>query len=76
MGTTAVGTSPSGEAVYLKDIWPTRSEIQEVEKRVIVPALYNKVYGSITVKALAFKSSHTVIHVLLYIMMYTVMYML
>ena len=43
------GNNAEGKPVFLKDIWPTRSQIQEVEKRVIVPALYNKVYGSITV---------------------------
>ena len=43
------GNNQEGKPVYLRDIWPTRSQIQEVEKQVIVPALYNKVYGSITV---------------------------
>ena len=45
------GNNQEGKPVYLRDIWPTRSQIQEVEKQVIVPALYNKVYGSITVCA-------------------------
>jgi len=46
--TTPLGNNQEGKPVYLRDIWPTRAQIQEVEKRVIVPALYNKVYGSIT----------------------------
>ncbi|XP_067939394.1 cytoplasmic aconitate hydratase-like isoform X2 [Watersipora subatra] len=46
--TMPLGNNAEGKPVYLRDIWPTRAEIQEVEKRVIVPALYNKVYGSIT----------------------------
>ena len=32
-----VGISPSGDAVYLKDIWPSRESIDEVVEKVIKP---------------------------------------
>ncbi|EEA06121.1 aconitate hydratase, putative [Cryptosporidium muris RN66] len=37
----------SGEEVYLKDIWPTREEILELESKIITPKLFNDVYSTI-----------------------------
>ncbi|XP_066963842.1 cytoplasmic aconitate hydratase-like isoform X1 [Macrobrachium rosenbergii] len=37
-----------GDPVYLRDIWPTRSDIQEVEQKHVVPAMFKEVYSRIT----------------------------
>jgi aconitase A len=44
------GTNDDGKPVFLKDIWPTRDQIQEVEKQVVVPSMFNDVYSRIQVK--------------------------
>jgi aconitate hydratase len=31
----------------LRDIWPTRSEIQAVEQKYVIPAMFKEVYGKI-----------------------------
>ncbi|KAK7022910.1 Aconitate hydratase mitochondrial, partial [Halocaridina rubra] len=36
------------EPVFLRDIWPTRSAIQEVEQRHVVPTMFKEVYARIT----------------------------
>ena len=43
------GIGSEGKAVYLKDIWPTRSEIQEVEKKYVLPSMFEEVYSKINV---------------------------
>ena len=35
--------SSTEKAVFLKDIWPTRDEIQELEKRQVIPAVFKLV---------------------------------
>jgi len=42
-----IGIGSEGKAVYLKDIWPTRSEIQEVEKKYVLPSMFEEVYSKI-----------------------------
>ena len=34
--------------VYLKDIWPTRKELQELETTYVIPEMFSKVYDRIT----------------------------
>ncbi|CAL1538233.1 unnamed protein product [Lymnaea stagnalis] len=46
--TDALGTSPEGKPIFLRDIWPTREEIQDVEKEFVVPAMFQDVYSRIT----------------------------
>ncbi|XP_069103381.1 cytoplasmic aconitate hydratase-like isoform X2 [Argopecten irradians] len=46
--TQALGTNSEGKDVFLRDIWPTREEIQEVEKQFVVPAMFTDVYSRIT----------------------------
>lgn len=41
------GRRADGTPVYLQDIWPTRSEIQAVEKKHVIPAMFKEVYGKI-----------------------------
>lgn len=36
-----------GKKVFLKEIWPTRAEIQEVEKNHVLPAMFKDVYARI-----------------------------
>lgn len=40
-----LGVDADGKNVYLWDIWPTRSEIQKVENKNVIPAMYEKVYS-------------------------------
>ncbi len=42
-----IGKGKDGKNVYLKDIWPTRDQVQEVSGAVIKPEMFKKVYGSI-----------------------------
>lgn len=34
--------------MYLRDIWPTRDEIQAVEKKYVIPKMFEEVYAKIT----------------------------
>ena len=45
-----LGVSKDGRDVYLKDVWPTRDEIQAVEREFVVPAMFKEVYSAITVR--------------------------
>uniref|UniRef100_A0A182NKQ2 Cytoplasmic aconitate hydratase n=1 Tax=Anopheles dirus TaxID=7168 RepID=A0A182NKQ2_9DIPT len=42
-----VGTRPDGSAVFLRDIWPTRQEIQAVEQKHVIPAMFRDVYAKV-----------------------------
>ncbi|XP_052830568.1 cytoplasmic aconitate hydratase isoform X2 [Octopus bimaculoides] len=46
--TEPLGYSADGKPIYLKDIWPTRNEIQVVEKKNVIPAMFKEVYSKIT----------------------------
>jgi len=46
--TEPLGLDPSGCPVFLRDIWPTRSELQEVERKYVIPAMFKEVYSKIT----------------------------
>jgi aconitate hydratase len=43
-----LGVSNDGRDVFLKDVWPTRDEIQAVEREFVVPAMFKEVYSTIT----------------------------
>jgi aconitate hydratase len=43
-----LGTDKNGQAVYLKDIWPSDAEILEVAKSAANPALYRELYRNVT----------------------------
>ncbi|XP_075221965.1 cytoplasmic aconitate hydratase-like isoform X2 [Lycorma delicatula] len=45
--TEPIGKSPVGKNVFLRDIWPSRSEIQTVESQFVIPAMFNEVYARI-----------------------------
>ncbi|XP_076301008.1 cytoplasmic aconitate hydratase isoform X1 [Lasioglossum baleicum] len=42
-----LGRRPDGSPVYLQDIWPTRSDIQTVEQKHVIPAMFKEVYRKI-----------------------------
>jgi len=42
----AIGTGKDGKPVYLKDIWPSTKEIQEVMKYAMDPEMFKKVFSS------------------------------
>jgi aconitate hydratase len=43
----ALGTDKDGKPVYLKDIWPTNAEIQEVVKKNVTPAMFKTRYADV-----------------------------
>ncbi|XP_016974512.1 cytoplasmic aconitate hydratase [Drosophila rhopaloa] len=45
--TEPLGVDVNGKDVFLRDIWPTRSEIQEVEQKHVIPAMFQEVYSKI-----------------------------
>ncbi|KAM3955081.1 LOW QUALITY PROTEIN: cytoplasmic aconitate hydratase [Aphomia sociella] len=42
-----LGNRADGTPVFLRDIWPTRSEIQAVENQYVIPGMFKEVYGKI-----------------------------
>ena len=44
--TEAIGTGSHGEDVYLRDIWPTLEEINELMRTAFDPATYQELYGN------------------------------
>eukprot|EP00090_Calanus_glacialis_P010701 TRINITY_DN1914_c0_g1_i1.p1 TRINITY_DN1914_c0_g1~~TRINITY_DN1914_c0_g1_i1.p1 ORF type:complete len:911 (-),score=302.67 TRINITY_DN1914_c0_g1_i1:168-2852(-) len=46
--TEPLATLDNGKEVFLRDIWPTREEIQVVETKYVIPAMFQEVYAKIT----------------------------
>ncbi|XP_074850794.1 cytoplasmic aconitate hydratase [Carettochelys insculpta] len=42
-----LGVSAEGKKIFLKDIWPTRDEIQAVERQYVIPGMFKEVYQKI-----------------------------
>lgn len=42
-----LGTSTDGSPVYLRDIWPTKEEIESVEQNHVVESMFREVYDNI-----------------------------
>ncbi|XP_047365951.1 cytoplasmic aconitate hydratase-like isoform X1 [Vespa velutina] len=42
-----LGYKKDGTAIFLQDIWPTRKEIQNVEQKYVIPAMFKEVYEKI-----------------------------
>jgi len=36
-----------GKPIFLRDVWPSRSEIQEVERKYVIPSMFRNVYAMI-----------------------------
>lgn len=45
--TTPLGKGKNGQDVYLRDIWPEKHIIDDVESRCVLPAMYTDVYSKI-----------------------------
>ncbi|BES99478.1 unnamed protein product [Nesidiocoris tenuis] len=42
-----IGVNSKGQKVFLREIWPSRAEIQSVEKTSVIPAMFKDVYSRI-----------------------------
>ncbi|XP_012619852.1 cytoplasmic aconitate hydratase isoform X1 [Microcebus murinus] len=42
-----LGVNAKGQQVFLKDIWPSRDEIQAVERQYVIPGMFKEVYQKI-----------------------------
>uniref|UniRef100_A0A8C8Z9Q7 Cytoplasmic aconitate hydratase n=1 Tax=Prolemur simus TaxID=1328070 RepID=A0A8C8Z9Q7_PROSS len=42
-----LGVNAKGQQVFLKDIWPSREEIQAVERQYVIPGMFKEVYQKI-----------------------------
>ncbi|XP_047452821.1 cytoplasmic aconitate hydratase [Mugil cephalus] len=42
-----VGVNSEGREIFLRDIWPTREEIQAVETQFVIPSMFKEVYEKI-----------------------------
>uniref|UniRef100_A0A3Q2NYQ2 Cytoplasmic aconitate hydratase n=1 Tax=Fundulus heteroclitus TaxID=8078 RepID=A0A3Q2NYQ2_FUNHE len=42
-----IATNSKGKPIFLKDIWPTRDEIQAVERTFVIPSMFKEVYEKI-----------------------------
>lgn len=42
-----IGKTNDGREVFLRDIWPSREEIQSVERKFVIPAMFKDVYEKI-----------------------------
>lgn len=42
-----IGRNDEGKEIYLRDIWPKREDIQEMERKTVIPALFNEVYSRV-----------------------------
>jgi aconitate hydratase len=45
--TEPLGTGTDGKLVYLKDVWPTNKEIDDIIKSVLTPAMFQKRYANV-----------------------------
>lgn len=51
-----LGMSADGKPVFLRDIWPNRKDIQEVENKYVIPAMFREVYSRIELGSDAWQS--------------------
>lgn len=42
-----LGNDKNGKPVFLNSIWPSRQQIQSVEKLTVIPAMFKNVYACI-----------------------------
>ncbi|XP_017776859.1 PREDICTED: cytoplasmic aconitate hydratase-like [Nicrophorus vespilloides] len=51
-----LGKKPDGSPVFLRDIWPTRADIQTVEQKHVIPAMFQEVYAKIETGSASWQS--------------------
>uniref|UniRef100_A0AAR2JIU7 Cytoplasmic aconitate hydratase n=1 Tax=Pygocentrus nattereri TaxID=42514 RepID=A0AAR2JIU7_PYGNA len=44
-----IAVNAEGKEIFLRDIWPTREEIQAVERQFVIPAMFKEVYEKVEV---------------------------
>jgi len=42
-----IGQNDEGKKVFLRDIWPKREDIQAMERKTVIPALFKEVYSTV-----------------------------
>ncbi|XP_078251250.1 cytoplasmic aconitate hydratase [Rhinoraja longicauda] len=42
-----LGVNTEGKEIFLRDIWPTREELQAIERKFVIPAMFKEVYENI-----------------------------
>jgi len=42
-----LGHDPDGNAVYLRDVWPTNAEVSEIQRKAVTNALFSKRYADV-----------------------------
>ncbi|XP_078385499.1 cytoplasmic aconitate hydratase [Cetorhinus maximus] len=42
-----LGVTAEGKEIFLRDIWPTREELQVIEREFVIPAMFKEVYEKI-----------------------------
>merc|ERR1719383_1559555 len=47
-GTEPLATLDDGKQVFLRDIWPSREDIQKVELQFVIPRMFQETYAKIT----------------------------
>ncbi|TNN46643.1 Cytoplasmic aconitate hydratase [Liparis tanakae] len=47
--TEPIAVNSEGKEIFLRDIWPTRDEIQAVERTFVIPSMFKEVYEKIEV---------------------------
>lgn len=45
--TEPLAQNSDGKDIFLRDIWPSRSEIQAVETAHVIPEMFEKAYGTV-----------------------------
>lgn len=45
--TQPIGVSVDGREIFLREIWPSRTEIQEIERQYVIPSMFKQVYEKI-----------------------------
>ena len=46
--TEPLGQDASGNNIFLRDVWPSREEIETVEQKHVIPAMFRETYAKIT----------------------------
>lgn len=54
--TEPLGKRSDGTSVFLRDIWPTRKEIQAIEQEFVIPAMFQQVYSRIQLGSSSWQS--------------------
>lgn len=48
LNTEPLGVGANGAKIYLRDIWPSRDQLQQMERDYVLPSMFQEVYANIT----------------------------